>query len=129
MHTELSQALEHVAISALLRKGEVLFRCGDPIGAVYLIRTGRLSLECPTAGQTIQVESTEPGQIVGVSAALTGSCQLTARTLDDCNLGYIPLARFADLLDSRRSLWMSIARLVSEETLRIRLLIRREPRQ
>ena len=57
-----------------LSPGEVLFRLGDRADAVYLIRSGRISLALPMrlAGrdQDVVVEEYEPGHTLGWSALI-----------------------------------------------------------
>ncbi len=61
------------AVSRRLRKGQVLFREGEPAEALYQVQTGRLRLSQVTpGGQAVTVRLTGPGEVCAALAVLDG---------------------------------------------------------
>jgi CRP/FNR family transcriptional regulator, nitrogen oxide reductase regulator len=61
------------AVSRRLRKGQILFREGEPAEALYQVQTGRLHLSQVTpAGQAVTVRFTGPGEVCAALAVLDG---------------------------------------------------------
>lgn len=121
MNTELTERLDGIAIPARLPKGVVLFRDGDPVSAVYVIRKGSLNLEWFSHRMAFH-QSLGPGQIAGLPAALNGTYNLTATAAEDCEIGYVPTERFAELLECEVWVARMAMEQMSREVQRVRVI-------
>lgn len=126
MSSELITALDRVALNSSIRAGTLLFRSGDSVSAVFLIRAGELTLELTTDGGAVQLDPLGPGQIVGLPAALNGSYSLTARAADDSELGYIPATWVIELLNREPELCLAASKIVAREAAEFRSAIRKK---
>ena len=103
------------------REGQVMFRAGDPADTFFLIRHGGVAIETfvPARG-AITIETVEAGDVVGWSwlfppyrwhfdaravsvvraTAFDGAC-LRGKCMDDPELGYELMSRFAQVLMER----------------------------
>ena len=114
LNTYLTKELDYLAIDVSLPRGAVLFRDGDPVSAVYVIRKGAVNLEW-FFQRTSFFQLLRRGEIAGLTAALNGSYSLTARAAIDCELGYIPTDRVLQLLDRNSHLCvMAMAQMTRE---------------
>ena len=120
MSSELMAALEANATSATLKAGNILFCSGDPVSAVYLIRSGRLALEWSAGESVVQLDFAGPGAIVGLPAALNGQYSLSARAAEDTELGFIPYEWVVELFEQNARLSLAATRLVAREIAKIR---------
>lgn len=123
MNSDLIKALEQLAEPISVPTGTVLFRCGDPVSAVFFVRKGRVVLEWPVCDRPIQLESRGPGSIVGLPAALNGSYSLSARALEDSELDLVTASRLLDLLETDGRLCVAAMKLVSQELSSVRAQI------
>jgi CRP-like cAMP-binding protein len=120
----LHNELDHVASSVSLPCGTMLFRSGDPVSGIYLIRTGAVTMYLDAPAETHIAKALGPGEIAGLPAALTGIYSLSARVTADAELGFIPGAQVATLLERSPHLCLLAARTMSEEIARTRSGIR-----
>jgi len=120
----LHNELEGVASSLSLPCGTMLFRCGDPVSGIYLIRSGAVTMYLDAPAETHIARALEPGEIAGLPAALTGVYSLSARVTADAELGFIPAPVVAALLERSPHLCLLAARAMSAEIARMRSGIR-----
>jgi CRP-like cAMP-binding protein len=88
---ELRAELERLATITFKRRGTTLFRRGDAVSGLYLIRSGRVSLglECKTPVYPARILG--PGAIAGLPAAVSGNpYSLTAKVVGDSELAFVP---------------------------------------
>lgn len=84
----------------LLQAGEVLFRAGDPAGAVFQLVMGRMRL----GGRLVGAEDL-PGGFLGLEAYLRGRSYGTVAVAEEpCFLAVIPAARREDFLRAHADL-------------------------
>lgn len=97
--------------------GKVLFREGEQPKGVYVVHSGEADLLFSAkAGQSKALLVAGPGQILGLSAVVSGrvhDCSATART--PCVTGFIEKSRFLELLDQIPALWFSVLQLLSTD--------------
>jgi|HubBroStandDraft_5_1064220.scaffolds.fasta_scaffold385571_2 CRP-like cAMP-binding protein len=122
--SELITALDQNATESFAKAGTVLFRCGDSVSAVYLVRRGRLALEWASGNRLIQLDFAGPGRIVGLPAALNGTYSLTASAVEDTELAFIPSQWVIELLEGDWRLSLAATRMVSREVVRMRSMLR-----
>lgn len=109
-------------MTASIPSGVVLFQYGDPVSAVYLIRSGILSIEIAQGARTTPLIQMTAGAIAGLPAVLNGVHSLTGRVTEACEVGYVPANQVRDLLEWDSHLCLAAMRLVNEELLRLRRL-------
>jgi CRP-like cAMP-binding protein len=114
----LTRELEPETRSALARIGEVvevpagtvLFREGDPTGAVSIVLDGRvgLRLRVPERGQ-VTIQTVEPGDVIGWSAVVPPyRATSTGTALTDTRLARFEGAALREALDSDKDLAAAI---------------------
>jgi len=91
----LAQHLEPVA----LRRGEVLFRAGDPADALYLVESGEMVVLIEvTPGERTEVRRLGPGQLLGEMALYRAEARIaTVEALEDSALWRLTAARLRTL--------------------------------
>lgn len=117
---ELNAELERIASPVCLPGGTLLFRSGDPVSGVFLIRSGRVTMFLNEQSGNLVNRTLGPGEIVGLPAALTGTYSLSGQVAEDAELGFIPADRVTDLLERYPHLCLIAARAMSEEIARMR---------
>lgn len=126
LSSELIATLDHIAVPASLPRGAILFRSGDPVSAVFIIRKGLVTLEWPVNRCSMHFELVGPGQIIGLPAALNGIYSVTARIAEDTELGYILSSWVTELLEGDARLCLAATKLVSAEVARVRSVLATE---
>jgi CRP-like cAMP-binding protein len=121
---ELSLELERMASSVSMPSGTILFRCGDPVSGVFVIRSGVVSMFMDSSTEVFVAKTLGPGEIAGLPAALTGTYSLSAQVSEDAELGFIPAVRVAALLERSPNLCLIAARAMSDEIARMRSRLR-----
>lgn len=101
-----------------LRRGEHLFRVGDPFQAIYAVRAGSLKTYAMTEDGHEQVIGFHlPGELVGL-AAIHGECHpCAAKALETTSVCEIPFDRLEDLADRLPTLQRQLLRVLSKEIL------------
>ncbi|HEY6448200.1 MAG TPA: Crp/Fnr family transcriptional regulator [Acidobacteriaceae bacterium] len=117
---ELNVELDRMASKIAMPAGTVLFRCGDPVSGVFIIRSGVVSMFLDAKSQVPVTRTLGAGEIAGLPAALTGSYSLSAQVVEDAELGFIPADRVSALLERSPRLCLIAARAMSDEIARMR---------
>jgi CRP-like cAMP-binding protein len=120
MASGLIAAFERNATVAIASAGTILFRRGEPVSAVYLIRSGRLALEWLAGESVFQLHFAGPGEIVGLPAVLNGVYSLSARAAEETELGFVPYQWVLELIGHDARLSLEATRLVAREIARMR---------
>ncbi len=121
-HPELRKALEPLATTVCKKKGAVLFREGQKPNGVYVIRAGQveLSVRATTDGAAAP-RIAGPGAVIGLPGNISGKAfSLTAKALDECELGFVPRAKFVKLLRSDGQLCLHAVQVISKELATLR---------
>jgi CRP/FNR family transcriptional regulator len=89
--------LESIKATKEYPKGGILLIEGQPSNVVYLLCEGKVKLStCSQDGKTVIIDIAEPGDMIGLSAAVNGvDYETTAETLEACKVSCI---RTTDLL-------------------------------
>ena len=88
---------ESIKVTKVYPKGTLLFIEGEPSEAVYMLCQGKVKLStCSSEGKIIILDVVEAGDVLGLSAALSGTdYEATAEVLELCQVNYV---RTRDLL-------------------------------
>ena len=99
-----------------IQKGDFLFRQGDPMTAVFAIRSGTLKSFALTRSGEEQITGFHlPSEIIGLSSFGTDHHQVSARALETTNYCRIPLTQLEALNESLPELRRQIMRVMSRE--------------
>ena len=97
--------------------GAVIFREGDNCGSVHVLCSGRVKLSATSReGRTLILKIARAGEVLGLSAALAGQpFEVTAETVEPCQLKTIRRQALLDFLDRNPDASMRAARAVAQE--------------
>lgn len=116
--------LDGQAIAAEFRAGGLLFRHGDPVAGAYTIRKGKVALIWTSKDGVTPMHTQGPGTVLGLPAVLNGEYSLSARAVEDCELGFLPASRVLQLLELDQAMMREVIRLLAAEVARMRSLLR-----
>jgi CRP-like cAMP-binding protein len=118
---ELQVELEQLATVVLKPKGSILFRRGDDVTGVYLIRSGRISLGLDHESPIYPARLLGPGTIAGLPASISGNAySLTAEVVEDSELAFVPRDAVVACLRKNPYLCFQVMDLLSDEIADIR---------
>ncbi len=121
-HPDLQKALERIATPVSKAKGAVLFRQGQAPEGVYLLQAGKAELTLrATEDGTVLPRTVGPGSVLGLPASIGGKpYSLTAKTLEDCTLGFIERKKVVKLLRDDGHLCMHAVEIIGRELTSLR---------
>ncbi len=110
------QALETVKYASAYPAGAVLFVEGQAPRGVFMLCQGRVKLSvCSADGKTLILKIAEAGQILGLSATVSGRpYELTAETVDPCQINAIKREDFLHILSQHGDLSFRVAEQLCE---------------
>jgi len=121
MRVDLVRQLDELAISMPVARGSLVFRCGAPVSAVYIVRSGKIVLVWRGADHVYPMDALGPGSIMGLPAALSGEYNVTAKAVEDSELGYVPVSQVIAMLESSPRLAHAAMKLTAREAVRMQL--------
>ncbi len=99
-----------------LKKGEFLFRQGDPFGSVFAVRSGALKTFSITDAGEEQITGFHlPSELVGLSGMDTETYPVSAQALETTSVCEIPFERLDELSEQLPQLRRQLMRLMSRE--------------
>jgi CRP/FNR family transcriptional regulator len=102
----------------VLRRGEYLFRPGDPFVYVYAVRSGSIKTYIPVRDGADQVTGFHlPGELLGLDAIHTERHQCGANALETTGVCELPLNRMEELGSAVTSLQRRMLRIMSRQIL------------
>jgi len=126
--SELVNELSLIASAVSKNEGAVLFRSGDPVSGIFIVRRGAVRLSLGIRSDLYPPRTLGPGEIAGLPATLTGHYSLTAEVVaPHTELGYVPGDRVSALLEGSPRLCFLAMRLISEEIARVRTALKETP--
>jgi CRP-like cAMP-binding protein len=110
---EVRGPLDAMAAPQIIPANAVLFRRGDPVRGVYLIRSGTVALSLPNVAEPPQV--TGPGAVLGIPASMCDRpYSLTAETLEPVEAGFIPREEFVAVVRQNAELCFAVTESLAE---------------
>ena len=106
-------------------KGAVLFRRNEPALGIFLVKSGKVSLQLEgEEGRTIWKRTATPCSIIGLPATLAGGrYSLTAVALQESQLAFVNSQAVIDLLKRDPTLGLELVRAVGDEVLQMRAIL------
>lgn len=115
--TSALQSFESIKYATAYPKGAVLFVEGQSPRGIYVLCKGRVKLSiCSTDGKTLILKVAEPGEVLGLSASVSGKAyELTAETLDPCQVNFVKREDFLRFLREHGEACLRVAEQLSEK--------------
>jgi CRP/FNR family transcriptional regulator, cyclic AMP receptor protein len=109
--------LETIKYAAAYPKGAVLFVEGQSPRGIFVLCKGRVKMSiCSTDGKTLILKIAEPGEVLGLSATVSGKpYELTAETIDPCQVNFIKREDFLRFLKEHADACFRVAEQLSEK--------------
>lgn len=126
---EVSQVAASVRRKRVLRKGEALFRCGDPFGGIFAIRSGTAkTLSYDSDGNEYLTGILLPGDLLGFDGLAESGHHSTAVALEPASICHLPIPAFdrlgKDIPNMLRALLRHASIRMSDEAQQVQLLKR-----
>jgi CRP-like cAMP-binding protein len=125
---DLRRALKRVGKIDHFDCGSMPFRAGDKNTGVFLVWTGKVSLQVPGAPQFDRTFSV--GSVLGLPSSFIGKpYSLTAVCITDCTLVHVSKKKFLDLMTRRLDLCREATDILSHEVAFILSALGKDPRE
>jgi CRP/FNR family transcriptional regulator len=114
---EALQAFDSIKSLHVYPRGTSLLREGHPARAAYILCEGRARLTvCSESGKRLTLRIAGPGEVLGLSAALSGCpYEVTAETLDNAKVALVRRKDLLQFLRKYREACMQVVQLLSED--------------
>ncbi len=120
---QLWNRLKPVATPISVRKGVLLFREGDPVNGLYIVRKGRVRLSIAVGRRSITYRTVGPRYILGLPAIVRqGPYSLTAETLEACEFDFVDTQTAFAYLREHVDVCMEVLKFMGQEVVWIRQL-------
>lgn len=124
---DLRERLEGIASTIQKPRGCTLFRRGDEPFGIFIIEEGKVALSVDSPDGNGPTRSLGPGCIIGVPGTLSGEgYSLTARTSENCKLGFIPRETLLDFLRRNAQYCFQLVEMLSKEISEMRATAQRK---
>jgi CRP-like cAMP-binding protein len=115
-----------LATSISRAKGTVLFRHGDAVQGVFLIRNGKIQLALEGVDYAFPPRILGTGSVVGLPATVAGSpYSLTAQVVEDAELAFVARAPLLEALQHDAQLCFEVMDMLSGEISETRSALKR----
>ena len=111
------QAFENIKYATAYPEGAVLFVEGQMPRGIFVLCKGsaKLSINSPS-GRTVIVKLAEPGEVLGLSATISGKpYEVTAETIDPCQVNFVKREDFLHFLKDDVEACFKVAEQLSEK--------------
>jgi CRP/FNR family transcriptional regulator, cyclic AMP receptor protein len=110
------KALSTITSSASYPKGATLFVEGQPARGVFILSSGRVKLSTSsTDGKTLILRISEPGEMLGLPATVTGTCyELTGDVIEPAQANFISWNEFLNFLKENGEAALRVAQQLGE---------------
>jgi CRP/FNR family transcriptional regulator len=114
---EALHAFETIKYATAYPKGAVLFVEGQAPRGIFVLCKGRVKLSiCSTEGKTLILKIAEPGEVLGLSATVSGKIyELTAETIDPCQVNFVKREDFLRFLKEHADACFRVAEQLSDK--------------
>jgi CRP/FNR family cyclic AMP-dependent transcriptional regulator len=111
------RSFDSITYLAAYAKGAVLFVEGQVPRGIFLLCKGRVKLSiCASDGKTLILKIAEPGEVLGLSAAVSGQAyEITAETIDPCHVNFVKRDDFLRFLGEHSEACFRVAEQLSEK--------------
>lgn len=111
------QSFENIKYATAYPKGAVLFVEGQSPRGILVLCKGRVKLSiCSPDGKTLILKIAEPGEVLGLSASVSGKpYELTAETVDPCQINFVKREDFLRFLRENAEACLRVAEQLSEK--------------
>ena len=111
------QVFESLKYAAAYPKGAVLFVEGQAPRGIFVLCKGRVKLSiCSSDGKTLILKIAEPGEVLGLSATVSGKAyELTAETIDPCQVNFVKREEFLHFVKEHSEACFKVAEQLSEK--------------
>jgi CRP/FNR family cyclic AMP-dependent transcriptional regulator len=94
------QRLSTITLASSYPKGAILFLAGQDVCGVFILCSGRVKLSTSsTDGRTLIVRLSEPGEVLGLPATVTGTpYELTAEVVEPTQANFVSTQDFLNFL-------------------------------
>ena len=108
--------LDIIKIHPALHRGYPLFHTGEPLRALYVLRSGNVKTwNVTNEGEDHIIRFHMPGDVLGLGAISEGVHDCNATTLDTCSVCEIPFRSFQRLAEAIPALNQLLLKLMSRE--------------
>ena len=111
------QTFENIKYATAYPQGAVLFVEGQLPRGIFVLCKGsvKLSINSPS-GRTMIVKLAEPGEVLGLSATISGKAyEVTAETIDPCQVNFVKREDFLNFLKEDVGACFKVAEQLSEK--------------
>jgi CRP/FNR family transcriptional regulator len=111
------QTFENIKYATAYPQGAVLFVEGQMPRGIFVLCKGtvKLSINSPS-GRTMIVKLAEPGEVLGLSATISGKAyEVTAETIDPCQVNFVKREDFLHFLKEDVEACFKVAEQLSEK--------------
>lgn len=111
------QTFESLKITNAYPKGATLFMEGHPSNGIYMLCQGRVKLStCSRDGKVIILRIAEPGEVLGLSAAVSDlNYETTAEVLEPCQVNFVRKDDFLRFLAKNTEACFSAVKQISSK--------------
>jgi CRP/FNR family transcriptional regulator, dissimilatory nitrate respiration regulator len=118
---DLQSQLTAIATRISEHAGTVLFHAGEPGCGAFLIRSGKVKMSLEGSSELYPARFLRKGSLIGLPATFSGEpYSLTAETVQDSDLYFIPRNKLLNLLQHDPGTGYEIVRILSEEIFQMR---------
>ena len=109
------KAFESIKYATAYPKGAVLFVEGQSPRGIFVLCKGRVRMSiCATDGKTLILQVSEPGEVLGLSATVSGKpYELTAETIGPCQVNFVKREDFLRFLKEHNDACLRVAEQLS----------------
>src|SRR5437868_14041981 len=117
LNTAALQSFEGIKYATAYPKGAVLFVEGQAPRGIFVLCKGRVKLSiCATDGKTLILKIAEPGEVLGLSATVSGKpYELTAETIDPFQVNFVKREDFLRFLKEHSDACFKVADQLSDK--------------
>jgi CRP/FNR family cyclic AMP-dependent transcriptional regulator len=111
------EALDGVKSTIVCPRNSVLFREGQPARGVFVLCEGRAKLSvCSDSGKRLTLHVAVPGEVLGLSAALSGgNYEVSAEVLDNAQVAMVKRKDLLSFLREHREACLHVVDLLSQD--------------
>ena len=118
---DLRVELKALAFPVAKAKGTVLFNQGEPAKGIYLLDQGKVALHLDCGRRSFPTRIVGSGCVIGLPGTLSGNgYSLTAETVEECKLDFIPRERLMEFLREHPAHCFQLVELLSREISELR---------